>query len=91
MKKLAHGAKNCSLITKEPCQYVLRVCALHHGTNLYGGHYTALLFEGGNVVELDNTHVKCVTNEWEDRVTSTVYIAFYCKDQNSTLKQAKID
>ena len=69
----------------------LRVCALHHGTNLYGGHYTVLLFEGGNVVELDNTHMKCLTNKWEDRVTSTVYIAFYCKDQNSTLKQAKID
>ena len=48
-------------------------------------------------MELDDTHVKCATNEWEDRATSTVYLAFYCKDQNCTLsehnilKQAKID
>mgnify|MGYP002803810279 CR=1 FL=1 len=89
--------KQITLITEEPCQYVLRACALHHGANLYSGHYTALLFEGNNVVELDDTHVKCVTNEWEDRATSTVYLAFYCKDQDCTLsehnimKQTKID
>ena len=77
--------KQITLITEEPCQYVLRACALHHGTNLYSGHYTALLFEGDSVVELDDTHVKCVTNEWEDRATSTVYLAFYCKGQNCRL------
>ena len=63
----------------------------------YMGHYMALLFEGDNVVELDDTHVKCVTNEWEDRATSLVYLPFYCKDQScalsehNILKQAKID
>ena len=89
--------KQITLITEEPCQYVLHACALHHGTNLYSRHYMALLFEGDSVVELDDTHVKCVTNEWEDCSNSTVYLAFYCKDQNcmlsehNILKQAKID
>ena len=57
----------------------------------------ALLFEGDSVVELHDTQMKCVTNEWEDRATLTVYLAFYCNDQNCTLsehnitKQTKID
>ena len=78
--------KNIALITDEPCQYDLRACALHHGENLYNGHYTTLLFQDDSVVEIDDTRIKCVTEEWENRSTSTVYLAFYCKNQNSTFE-----
>ena len=93
-----HLQKQIALITDQPYRYNLRACALHHGEELYSGHYTSLLFEEDNVVEVDDTRVKCVTNEWENRASSTVYLAFYCKEQNRKLagqdeysKHIKID
>ena len=86
MHSKVHLQKNITLITDEPCQYDLHACALHHGENLYNGHYTSLLFQDDSVVEIDDTHIKCVTEEWENRSTLTVYFAFYCKHQNSTFQ-----
>ena len=73
--------KQLNMITDEPHSCSLRACALHHGADLYSGHYTALLFEEDNVVEFDDTHFKCVTNNWESLAYTTVYLAIYGKDQ----------
>ncbi len=77
--------KQITLITDEPYQYDLRACALHHGADLYSGHYMSLIFEKDDVAEVDDTHIKCVTNKWENRSNSTVYLAFYGKNQNRSL------
>ena len=79
--------KQITLVTDEPWQYDLRACALHHGASLYSGHYTSLVFEEENVVELDDTHINCVTDEWENRASSTVYLAFYCRKQNCAFEE----
>ena len=76
--------KSITLITDEPCRYDLRACALHHGENLNDGHYTSLLFQDDSAVEIDDIRVKCVTEEWENRASSTIYLAFYCKNQICT-------
>lgn len=47
-----HLQKQIALITDQPYRYNLRACALHHGEELYSGHYTSLLFEEDNVVEV---------------------------------------
>ncbi len=90
--------KQITLITDEPYQYDVRVCVLHHGADLYSGHYTSLIFEKDDVVEVDDTRIKCVTNEWENCSISMVYLAFYCKKQSHALfrqdivsKHIKID
>ncbi len=59
--------KQITLITDEPYQYDLRTCTLHHGADLY----MSLIFEKDDVVEVNDTLVKCITNEWENRSTST--------------------
>ena len=62
------------------CHFTLRACALHHGQSIYNGHYTALIFYDGKVIEIDDHMVSDITDtNWVFRSERTVYLAFYAK------------
>ena len=71
------------------CHFTLRACALHHGQSIYNGHYTALIFDDGKVIEIDDHVVSDVTDtNWVFRSEHTVYLAFYSKkDISNTCTQ----
>ena len=65
----------------EICHYNLRACALHHGQSIYSGRYTALVFDDGKVIGIDDHVVRDLTDtNWVIKSQSTVYLAFYTKN-----------
>jgi ubiquitin C-terminal hydrolase len=74
-----------------PCQYGLKACALHHGMHIHNGHYTAVIFDNGKVIEMDDHIVKDVTDDWKSNVQSTVYLAFYTKKYTSLTHSTQLD
>ena len=60
-----------------PCHYVLKACALHHGAHIHNGHYTALIFDDDQVIEVDDERAHDVAKYWKTRADTTVYLAFY--------------
>ena len=70
----------------EICHYNLRACALHHGHSIYSGHYTALVFDDGKVIEIDDHVVRDLTDtNWVIKSQSTVYLAFYTKNAGTCM------
>jgi ubiquitin C-terminal hydrolase len=69
------------------CRYDLRACGLHHGQAIHTGHYTAVIFDNCKVIEVDDQHVKDISNDWIGKVTSTVYLAFYTKQSALSLQR----
>ncbi len=60
------------------CHYKPRACTLlHHGMN-----YTAVIFDNGSVIEIDDRAVREGTNNWIYKVQSTVYLVSYTKEYN---------
>ena len=52
--------------------------------HIHNGHYTAVIFDNGRFIEIDDHVVKNVTDNWIDIVQSTVYLAFYTKKYTSS-------
>ncbi len=73
------------------CRYSLHACALHHGMHIHNGHYTAVIFDNGRVIEIDDHVVRNVTHNWIDIVQSTVYLAFYTKKYTSSTYSKQVD
>ncbi len=73
------------------CHYKLRACALLHGMNIHNGHHTAVIFDNGSVIEIDDRVVREATDDWIYKVQSTVYLVFYTKEYNSCNFSTEID
>ena len=85
-KKHMNASLSCDLqmlINEHFHDYRLTSCALHYGTQIQTGHYTALVCKNNNVTELDDTVTKDVSRNWQQYSAKTVYLAFYCKKANS--------
>ena len=78
------------IMENQPFRYKLRACALHHGMHSHSGHYTAVIFDEGKVIEIDDDKATDLTNDWIYRVQSTVYLAFYSKNYASSMHSSKL-
>ncbi|XP_046845636.1 ubiquitin carboxyl-terminal hydrolase 17-like protein C [Xenia sp. Carnegie-2017] len=47
--------------------YQLSSCALHYGSGIDVGHYTAVIFKDGRVYEVDDTFVSDISQKWKQR------------------------
>ena len=74
----------------QPFRYKLRACALHHGMHIHSGHYTAVIFHEGKVIEIDDDKATDLTDDWIYCVQSTVYLAFYSKNYASSTYSSKL-
>ena len=72
--------KQIVIMGNTPCYYTLRSCGLHHGHHINSGHYTALIFNENTVLEIDDERAHDTTEDWKSHAGSTVYLAFYSKD-----------
>ena len=66
----------------ESSYYSLKACALHHGEHIHNGHYTALIFDQDKVLEVDDEQAFDRTADWKEHAGSTVYLAFYTKQDD---------
>ena len=66
-------------IGPESFHYNLRACALHHGSRVQSGHYTALIFNDNKLLHIDDTRCSDVTCEWQLLSQQTVYLTFFTK------------
>ena len=71
-----------------PSYYSLKACALHHGEHIHNRHYTALIFDQDKVLEIDDEQAFDRTEDWKEHAESTVYLAFYTKQDNYNNKIA---
>ena len=58
-------------------EYRLSSCALHYGSQLESGHYSAVVFKGDEVYEISDTNTKDISFSWQNNVAPYVYLAFY--------------